>query len=127
MARDRGTEAEDLTSEEALHHSALAFLWHVARADGVVNDHEIAELNSIALELSLPVQAESLFFSEVGPEAFVARLTSPTGADEGVHARIRGGIMAWARRVALADGDLAPEEASAINSLAIALSLPEPF
>lgn len=125
MATDRDAAkpaAPGVALPEPLARCVLGALWHMARADGVVNPHEIDALHGIAARLGLLLDAEEMFFSDVDVPVLVATLETARSGGSVEAAGLGSKVIEWAREVALADGRLGEEEAHLLDELIKALA-----
>lgn len=120
----------DLILTEELARLFVGGLLTIARADGEVNTEEARELRAISDELAGPFELdfEMLMFDHVNAsqlgDALVAIGAGPfRGANVSAPARIAMAFMEAARRIANADGEINPDENTALRAFARALRI----
>lgn len=120
----------DLILTEELAGLFVGGLLTIARADGEVNTDEARELRAICEELSGPfaIDIEMLMFSHVNASALGDALAGDgggpfRGGNVSAPAAIAAAFMEAARQIAGADGEINPEENTALRAFARALGV----
>lgn len=116
-----------LRLDDNLARALASALLTVARADGVVNDVELAALRGV-LDGVASIDDEALLFSDVGPAELRAAIDGALSAAApyrkpalSERSEVVGAFLMAAQRVAASDGDVSDAEAVLIEEFATAL------